>query len=70
MEFVCLSAYGKLRKLIGVGDDRELIGNMRINNFGYYKYVLKCTSTYICEYKYKKKLIYKKTHGGFEKFSS
>jgi hypothetical protein len=38
---------------VGVGDDRAFIGNMRINNFGHYKSILKCTSTYICEYKTK-----------------
>jgi hypothetical protein len=40
MEFVCLSEYGKLRRVIGLGDDREFIDNMRNNNFGHYKSVL------------------------------
>jgi hypothetical protein len=48
MKFVCLSEYGKLRMLIGVGDDLAFIGNKEIKNFVNYKYVLKCTSTYIC----------------------
>ena len=50
----CLSEYGKLRRFIGVGDDRAFIGNMRINNFGHTKYVLKCTSTYICKQRIQK----------------
>jgi hypothetical protein len=47
MEFVCLFEHGKFGRLIDVGDDRAFFGNMRINNFGLYKYVLKGKSTYI-----------------------
>ena len=53
MEFVCLSEYGKLRKITGIGDDRAFVGNMRINNFGHNKSALKYTNTYICERKCK-----------------
>jgi hypothetical protein len=35
MEFVRLSEYGKLRRLIDVGDDRVFIGNIRIDNSGH-----------------------------------
>ena len=47
MEFVCLFEYGKFCWLIDVSDDRAFYGNMGTNNFGLYKYVLKCKSTYI-----------------------
>jgi len=35
MQVVCLSGYGKLRRLRGIGDDRAFIGNTRINKFGH-----------------------------------